>query len=114
MTFHVHLVVRFAPLYNAVLLCVFNIQIFIKYNQSLIFILVFVQNESNNFIHTCDGALLILCVTKTMTLIHCGLRPHTCAMIKTTREAFSCLVVLYSYLSFQFNTNHAIFLNNVF
>ena len=60
-----------------------------KHNQSSIFIIVFLQNESNNFMYSCDEALLILCVTLTMILIHCGLRLHTCslctsAMIKAT------------------------------
>ena len=87
--FHAHLV-HFPPLYNAALLVVFNNQIFTKQNHSSIFIIVFVQNESNNFMNACDGALLILRVTLTMTLIHCGLRPRTCSlgtceMIKTTR-----------------------------
>ena len=87
--FHAHLV-NFPPLYNATLLAVFNIQIFTKHNQSSIFIIVFVKNESNNFMYACDGALLILRVTLTMTLIHCGLRLRTCslgtcAMIKTIR-----------------------------
>ena len=72
------------------LLANFNIQIFIKYNQSSIIIIVFVHNESNNSMYACDGALLILRVTLTMTLIHYGLRPRTCslgtcAVIKTTR-----------------------------
>ena len=62
---------------------------FTKYNQSSIFIIVFVQNESNNFMFACDRALLILCVTLTMTLIHCGLGLHTCSLgictIKATR-----------------------------
>ena len=89
MAFHAHLV-HFPPLYNAALLAVFNIQIFTKHNQSLIFIIGFVQNKSNNFMYACDGALLILRVTLTMTLIHCGLRLRTCslgtyAMIKATR-----------------------------
>ena len=88
MAFHVHLV-HFSPLYNATLLAVFNNQIFTKQNQSSIFIIVFVQNESNNFMYACDRALLILRVTLMMTLIHCGLHPRTCslgtyAMIKTT------------------------------
>ena len=52
MTFHAHLV-NFPPLYNATLLVVFNIQIFTKHNQSSIFIIVFVQNESNNFMYAC-------------------------------------------------------------
>ena len=83
--FHAHLV-HFPPLYNATLLAIFNIQIFTKHNQSSIFIKVFVQNESKNFIYACDGALHILRVT----LIHYGLRLHTCSlgtcvMIKTTR-----------------------------
>ena len=86
--FHAHLV-HFPPLYNAALLAVFNIQLFTKHNQSSIFIKVFVQNESNNFMYACDEALLILRVTLTMTLIHCGLRLRTCslgtcAMIKAT------------------------------
>ena len=86
--FHAHLV-HFPPLYNATLLAVFNIQIFTKHNQSSIFIIVFVQNESNNFMYACDEALLIFHVTLTMTLIHCGLRLRTCslgtcAMIKAT------------------------------
>ena len=77
-------------LYNAALLVVFNNQIFIKQNQSSIFIIVFLQNESNNFMYACDKDLLILCVTLTMTVIHYGLRPRTCSigsyvMIKTTR-----------------------------
>ena len=39
----------------------------------------------------------------------------TCALIKTIRYAFSCLVVLYnSILLFQFKSKHAIFLNNTF
>ena len=89
MVFRAHLV-HFPPLYNAALLAVFNIQIFTKYNQNSIFIVVFVQNESNNFMYACDGALLILRVTLMMTLIHCGLHPRTCslgtyAMINTTR-----------------------------
>ena len=72
------------------LLTVFNIQIFTKHNKSSIFIIVFVQNESNNFMYACDGTLLTLRVTLMMTLIHCGLRPCTCslsnyAMIKITR-----------------------------
>ena len=79
MEFHAHLV-HFLPLYNAVLLVVFNIQIFTKHNQSSIFIIVFVQNESNNFTYACDGALLILRVTLTMTLICCGLRLRTCSL----------------------------------
>ena len=86
--FHAHLV-YFPPLYNAALLAAFNIQIFTKHNQSSIFIIVFVQNELNDFMYACDGALLILCVTLTITLIYCDLRPctcslGTCAMIKTT------------------------------
>ena len=48
--FHAHLV-HFPPLYNEALLVVFNIQIFTKHNQSSIFIIVFVQNESNNFMY---------------------------------------------------------------
>ena len=86
--FHAHLI-HFLPLYNTSLLAVFNIQIFTKHNQSSIFMIVFVQNESNNFMYACDGALFILRVTLTMTLLHCGLRLRTCslgtcAMIKTT------------------------------
>ena len=89
MKFHAHLV-HFPPLYNAALLAVFNNKIFTKQNHSSIFIIVFVQNESNNFMYACDGALLILHVTLTMTLIHYGLRLPTCSlgiceMIKTTR-----------------------------
>ena len=85
MVFHAHLV-NLSPLYNAALLAVFNIQIFTKHNQSSIFIIVFIQNELNNFMNVCDRAVLILCVT----LIHCGLRLRTCslrtcAIIKTTR-----------------------------
>ena len=53
--FHAHLV-NFPSLYNAALLTVFNIQIFTKHNQSSIFIIVFVQNESNNFMYACDRA----------------------------------------------------------
>ena len=88
MAFHAHLV-PFPPLYNATLLAVFDIQIFTKYNQSSIFIIVVVQNESNNSMYACDGVLLILRVTLKMTLIHCDLRPctcslGTCSMIKTT------------------------------
>ena len=79
MAFHAHLV-NFPPLYNATLLVVFNNQIFTKQNQSSIFIIVFVQNESNNFMYACDETLLILRVTLTMTLIHCGLRPRTCSV----------------------------------
>ena len=83
------LIVHFPPLYNAALLAVFNIQIFTKHNQSSIFIIVFVQNESNNFMYACDEALLIFCVTLTVTLIHYSLRLltcslGTCAMIKAT------------------------------
>ena len=92
MAFHAHLV-NFPPLYKVALLAVFNIQIFTKHNQSSIFIIVFVQNESNNFIFACDGALLILRVTLTMTLIHCD--PHlctyslgTCVMIKQRAKHF--------------------------
>ena len=93
----------FPPLYNATLLAVFNNQIFTKQNQISIFIIVFVQNESNKSMYASDEVLLILYVTLTMTLIHYGLRPRTCspgtyAIIKTMREAFSCLVVLYSSL----------------
>ena len=71
------------------LLAVFNIQIFTKHNQSSIFIIVFVHNESNNFMYACDGGLLILHVTLTMTLIHYSLRLRACslgtyAMIKAT------------------------------
>ena len=89
MAFHAHLV-YFSPLYNAALLAVLNIQIFTKRNQSSIFIIVSVQNESNNFMYACNRALLILYVTLTMTLIHYGLRLHTCslgtcAMIKAMR-----------------------------
>ena len=76
MAFYANLV-HFPPLYNTTLLVVFNIPIFTKHNQSLIFIIVFVQNESNNFMYACDGALLIFRVTLTMTLIHCGLRLRT-------------------------------------
>ena len=88
MALYAHLV-HFLPLYNATLLVVFNIQIFTKHNQSSIFIIVFVQNESNNFMYAYDGALLILLLPLTMTLIHCGLRLRTCslytyAMIKST------------------------------
>ena len=88
MEFHAYLV-NFPPLYNAVLLTVFNNQIFTKKNQSSIFIIAFVQNELNNFMYACDGALLILHVNLMMTLIHCGLPPCTCSldtyvMIKTT------------------------------
>ena len=79
MAFHAHFV-NFPPLYNAALLGIFNIQIFTKLNQSLIFIIVFVQNEFNNFMYACDGALLILRVTLTMTLIHCGLCLRTCSL----------------------------------
>ena len=50
---------------------------FKKHNQSSIFIIVFVQNESNNFMYACDGALLIIRVTLVMTLIHCSLRLRT-------------------------------------
>ena len=89
MVFHAHLV-NFLPLYNAALLIFFNIQIFTKHNQISIFIVVFVQNESNNFMYACDGALLILLVTLTIILIHYGLRLRTCslgtcAMIKAMR-----------------------------
>ena len=73
---HAHLV-NFPHLYNAALLVIFNIQIFTKHNQSSIFIIVFVQNESNNFMYACDGALLSFRVTLTMTPIHCGLRLRT-------------------------------------
>ena len=66
--FHAHLV-NFPSLYNVAVLAVFNIQIFTKHIQSSIFIIVFVQNESNNFMYACDGALLILRVALTMTLI---------------------------------------------
>ena len=88
MEFHAHLV-HFPPLYNAELLAIFNNQIITEQNQSSIFIIVFVQNESTNFMYACDEALLILRVTLTMTQIHCGLRPRTCslgtyAMIKIT------------------------------
>ena len=39
----------------------------------------------------------------------------TCALIKTIRQEFSCLVVLYnSILLFQFESNHAILLNKTF
>ena len=39
----------------------------------------------------------------------------TCALIKTIRKAFSCLVVLYNSIHpFQFKSNHAILLNNTF
>ena len=79
MAFHAHLV-HFPPLYNVALLAVFNIQIFTKHNQSSIFKIVFVQNESNNFMYACDDALLIQRVTLTMTLIHCGLRLRTCSL----------------------------------
>ena len=79
MAFHAHLV-HFPPLYNAALLAVFNIQTFTKHNQSSIFIIVFVQNESNYFMYACDGALLILSVTSTMTLIHYDLRLRTCLL----------------------------------
>ena len=75
MAFHAHLV-HFPPLYNAALLAVFNNQISTKQNQSSIFIIVFVQNESNNFLYACDGALLILRVILTMSLIHYGLRSY--------------------------------------
>ena len=76
--------------YNATLLTIFNIQIFAKHNQSSIFIIVFEQNESNTSMFACDGALLILRVTLTMTLIPYGLRPRnrslgTCTIIKTMR-----------------------------
>ena len=76
-------------IYNAALLAIFNIQIFTKHNQSSIFIIVFVQNELKNFMYACDGALLILRVTLTMTLIHCSPHLRTCslgiwAMIKAT------------------------------
>ena len=79
----------FPPLYNAALLAIFNNQIFTKQNQTSIFIIVFVKNESNNLMYACDGGLLILRVTLMMTPIPCGLRPRTCslgtyAMIKTT------------------------------
>ena len=57
MAFHAHLV-HFPPLYNATFLAIFKNQIFIKQDQSLIFIIVFVQNESNNFMHACDRAVL--------------------------------------------------------
>ena len=59
MAVHAHLV-HFPPLYNAALLAVFNNQIFTKQNQSPIFIIVFVQNESNSFMYASDRALLIL------------------------------------------------------
>ena len=89
MALHAHLP-HFPLLYNVTLLVVFNNQIFIKQNQSSVFIIVFVQNESNNFMYACDEALLVLRVTLTMTLIQCGLRPCTCSlgtcpMIKATR-----------------------------
>ena len=77
--FHAHLV-NFPHLYNAALIAVFNIKIFAKHNQSSIFIIVFVQNELNNFMYACDGALLILRVTLTMTLIHCGLHLRICSL----------------------------------
>ena len=89
MSFHTRLV-NFPLLYNEALLVVFNIQIFTKHNKSSIFIIVFVKNESNNFMYACDGALLILRVTLTITLIHYGLRLRiysldTYAIIKATR-----------------------------
>ena len=62
------------------LLAVFNILIFRKHNQNSIFVIVFVQNELNNFMYACDRVLLILRVTLTMTLIHCGLRLRTCSL----------------------------------
>ena len=77
--FYAHFV-YFPPLYSATLLAVFNIQIFTKHNQSSIFIIVFAQKESNNFMYACDGVLLILRVTLTMTLIHCGLCLRTCSL----------------------------------
>ena len=58
--FHAHLV-NFLSSYNTTLLAVFNIQIFTKHNQSSIFIIVFVQNESNNLMYACDEILLIMC-----------------------------------------------------
>ena len=74
--FHAHLV-HFPPLYNAALLAIFNIQIFTKHNQSSTFIIVFIQNESNNLMYACNGALLILRVTLTDSLWSTSLYPFT-------------------------------------
>ena len=114
--FHAHLV-HFPPLYNATLLAVFNIQIFTKHNQSSIFIIVFVHNESNNFMYGCEGRSFTYSLSDFDSLQSMSLYLFTRYMRDDKSNVLSIFMLSGSIkcsLPFQFKSNHVIFLNHAF